>query len=86
MEIQQTSLEAWQEVKKELGKRQEMVYNALRELGEADNLTLSKYLNLPINSITPRVKELREMKLVGVSKVDKSKITGRKVIYWKCVR
>jgi len=85
-EVTQTSLEAFEKIKKELGRRQKDVYGALQELGEADNLTLSKHLNLPINSITGRIFELREKKLVGVSKVDKSKITGRRVIWWKCVR
>lgn len=84
-EVTQTSLEAFKSIRKELGKRQEEVYLKLKELGEADNLTLSKHLNLPINSITGRIFELRAKKLVGVSKIDKSKITGRKVIIWKCV-
>ena len=86
MTSQITSLEAFQDVQRTLGKRQLMVYETIRKLGEADNLTISKYLNLPINSTCPRVLELREMKLVGVSREGISKHTGRKVIYWKIVR
>jgi hypothetical protein len=84
--IAQTSLEAFESIKKELGKRQMDVYLAIKQLGEADNLTISKFLGLPINSITPRCQELRSKKLVGVSKIGKSKYTGRNVICWKCVR
>jgi Mn-dependent DtxR family transcriptional regulator len=84
--VTETSLLAYSEVLETLGERQRLVYNAIKELGEADNLQISKYLNIPINSITPRVKELRDKKLVGVSKVDKSNITGRQVIFWKVVK
>jgi len=84
--IQKTSLEAYKDISNTLGDRQLQVYLAIRKLVEADNLTISRFLNLPINSITGRVKELREKKLVGVSKVGISKITGRKVIFWKIVK
>lgn len=84
--IQNTSLMAYQEILENLGDRQFQVYSALRNLKEADNLTISRYLNLPINCICPRVLELRNLKLVGVAKVDKSLITGRKVIWWRCVK
>jgi len=83
--MEETSLLAYQEVLKDLGERQREVYEAIKKLGEADNLTISKYLNLPINSTTPRTKELRDLKLVGVSRVGVSNITHRKVIFWKLV-
>ena len=83
--IQDTSLFAYNEVLKNLGERQLLVYNALKNLGEADNLSIAKYLNLPINTITPRIFELRDKKMVGVSKKDISPITKRKVIFWKIV-
>ena len=76
---------AYEEISETLGERQLQVFNALRQLREADNLTLSKHLNLPINCITGRIFELRKLKLVGVSKQDLSPITHRKVIFWKCV-
>ena len=83
---QETSREAYLEIKKELGRRQKQVYEKLKELGTATNTMLSKALGLPINSITPRVFELREKKLVGVSHIGKCPITGRKAIFWKCVK
>lgn len=84
--MEETSLLAYREVLKDLGSRQRLVYEAIKTLGEADNLTISKFLNLPINSTTPRTKELRDLKLVGVSRVGVSQITHRQVIFWKCVR
>jgi len=83
--MQQTSLEAYEEIKKNLGERQRQIYEKLKELGFATNTMLSKALGLPINSITPRVFELRQLKLVGVSHIDKCPITGRRAIFWKVV-
>jgi hypothetical protein len=84
--IEETSLLAYQEVLQTLGERQRLVLEALKYLKEADNLTISKYLNLPINTITPRIYELRMKKLVGVSKEDLSPVTHRKVIFWKVLK
>ncbi|MHA1676858.1 MAG: hypothetical protein ACTSU6_06740 [Candidatus Njordarchaeales archaeon] len=84
--VQQTSLEAFEEIKASLGKRQRQVYLKLKELGSATNCMLAEALKLPINSITPRVYELRKLRLVGVSEVGYCKVTGRKAIYWKCVK
>ena len=83
---QTTSIEAYNFIKSSLGKRQEVVYKALEELKEANNLMISKKLNLPINQITPRVKELRDKKLVGVAFVAPDLYTLRNSIYWRCVR
>jgi len=84
--VTDTSLEAFKEVKKDIGKRQLEVYNAIKELGHGTNTMISKWLNLPINCVTPRVKELRDKKLVGASIVDICPITKRRAIYWKCVK
>lgn len=84
--VTDTSLLAYQEVRETLGERQKLVYEALKYLGEADNLSIARYLNLPINSVTPRIFELRKKKYVGVAKEGLSPVTGRKVIFWKIVR
>ncbi len=84
--IQQTSLEAYEEVRKNLGTKQTMVYNALKEMKEANNQMISVFLNIPINSVTPRVKELREKRLVGVAFVGPDLNTGRQTIYWRVVK
>lgn len=83
--IQETSLEAYESIKDTLGKRQQQVYDCLKEIQPATNLMISKKLGLPINSVTPRVQELRNMKKVGVSSVKKDLNTKRTSIYWKIV-
>lgn len=84
--IQQTSLEAFSEVKQNLGEKQRIVYNILKELQEANNQMISRKLNIPINCVTPRILELREKKLVGVAFTGKDLFTGRTTIYWRCVK
>ena len=48
----------------ELGKRQKLVLQALKHLKVANNLQISRYLGLPINSVTPRMNELRKKGIV----------------------
>ena len=83
--IEETSLQAYQEVMKTLGERQKEVYWMLCELGEATNTMLSRALHLPINCVTPRIFELRKKGLVIREKVDLCPITRRNCIFWKCL-
>ena len=80
--IQPTSILAYAEVLENLGERQSQVYEVIRRLKSCSNFRISKELDLPINSITPRVKELREFGVVMQHKKDMGE-TGRLVIYWK---
>lgn len=49
----------------DLGARQDVVAKALKQHGPMSNKQISVTLNWPINCITPRVKELREMGMVA---------------------
>lgn len=81
--IQQTSLEAYEEIKKELGEKQLQVYSMLKNLESANNLILAKKLNWDINRITPRVLELRKMGLVVPDCIRMCPITKRMTWFWK---
>lgn len=78
-----TSLLAYAEVLENLGERQEQVFEVIRRLRSCNNLMIQKELGLPINSITPRVNELRELGVVRLHKRDICPYTGRKVKFWK---
>lgn len=80
--VQETSKKAYKELK-DLGERQKQVYNAIKTLQYCTNTMIAKVLKLPINSITPRTKELREMSFVIESHKSWCPITKRKAIYWK---
>ena len=82
---QQTSLLAFQEVQKNLGERQLQIYKTLQKLGEATNTMIARKYGVPINTVTPRIFELRRMGLVIYSYEDICPITNRKAIFWRCV-
>lgn len=77
-----TSLIAFEEVLCNLGERQKVVLKAIQSLQPCSNLEISKFLGIPINSITPRCQELREKGLVIYYKKDICKYTNRLVYYW----
>lgn len=84
--MQQTSIEAFIGIAEELGRRQMEVYKVLLDSGEMNNLMIAKKLNLPINSITPRVLELRKMDLVEEAYKDSCPFTGRYTIFWRAIK
>jgi DNA-binding MarR family transcriptional regulator len=84
MSVQQTSIDAYRELY-DLGQKQADVLWALERLVTACNMDISYYLGIPINTVTPRVKELRDMELVEEDHRAPNPITGKVVIYWRVV-
>ena len=85
--IEKTSLQAFEEVRENLGERQLLVLNALRVIQPATNSMIAQYLNKPINTITPRVHELRnQKKRVSYAFTDVCPITKRKAMFWKEIK
>jgi len=87
-----TSLLAYVEVLEELGEKQAKVYEVIRRLGSCNNKMIARELNWKINSVTGRVKELREDHIVLQSKKDYCPITrleedkDRLTVFWKVRR
>lgn len=65
-----------------LGEKQQDVYHALSHMVEASNGELAKYLHWPINTVTPRVYELRSLGLVFEVGKRPCTISGRKAKIW----
>jgi hypothetical protein len=83
-DIQITSLEAYaHEIFPTLGRRQTLVVQFLRGADEHTNCEIASALNLPINTVTPRIKELRTQGLVLSAGKRQCKITGRTAWAWK---
>lgn len=81
--IQDTSTKAFKEaVVPTLSERHEAVIDALSKVWEATNLELSQELGWPINSVTPRIHELREMGIVAEAGKRHCKVSGRKAYVW----
>lgn len=81
--MQQTSLESYfNEVKPNLNNKQKLVLEALEEIFPANNKMVAEHLDWPINSVTPRMLELRNKQQVIEAYIAKD-INGRKSIFWK---
>ena len=83
MIVQGTSFEAYISIQDELGDRQQQVLDVIKKYDGVSNHDISRILSLPINCVTPRVKELRDYNLVVFDDVKKDRITGRRVMCWK---
>ena len=81
--IQLTSLEAFMSVLPELGDRQKQVLDVIRKIPYVCNYEISVILGLPINSVTPRVKELRDLGLVVCLGTKLDKVSNRNVMIWE---
>ncbi len=84
--IMPTSLMAYSEVLENLGERQAQVYSVIRKLKSCNNIMIADFLGLPINSITPRVKELRKQHVVMMDKKDTCPKTKRLTCFWRVRR
>ena len=84
IQAQPTSLFAYiNEVKPTLGHRQKTIYEALGLRESFTNTEMAAYLDWPINTITPRMKELRKIGLVRCAGTRECKVTGRNVLSWE---
>lgn len=80
--VQPTSLEAYGAIIPELGERQQVVLDAIQKYPDVSNHDLSRILQLEINCVTPRVKELREYGMVLENGLKVDRITGRRCMKW----
>ena len=83
--IQETSLEAYYDIKDKLGPMHRLILNVIKMYPNVSNHEISNIINKPINCVTPRVKELRVYGFVvqGSTKVDRK--TGKSVMTWVAV-
>jgi hypothetical protein len=78
-----TSLWAYQVASKNLGAKQKEVLDALRFFPDATNAEIAEHLKWPVNRITPRILELRNMELVFDAGRRGCKVTGSTAHAWK---
>jgi len=62
--MQATSLISYYNIIDQLGNRQKQVLLALKHLKCANNMMISKYLNIPLQSVCGRMSELRKSGVV----------------------
>src|SRR5882762_672966 len=83
--IQDTSLETWYRIQSTIGRRQKDVLDALRTQPNATNAEIAHMLRWPINRVTPRTFELREIGVVEEIGKRNCRVTGRRAIAWRAV-
>lgn len=84
MTVTETSREAYESIKPQLGQKQERLLNVLQQYGPCTDKGLSALLGWPINTITPRRGELVSLQLVR----DCGHITrdGRQATMWQTTK
>ena len=80
--FQQTSLLSYGQLKN-LGRKQQACLGVIQFFGAACNLDIANELDWPINRVTPRVKELRDLDKVQEAYRALNPETNRTVTYWK---
>lgn len=84
--IQQTSLLAYLgEVRPKLNNSQQMVLEVLEQIYPANNKQIARHIGWSINSVTPRVLELRKAGRVQVVKIDKDE-SGRSSMFYAPIK
>lgn len=87
MTVQETSLLAYREIQPRLGEKQAEVLKVLRAARDTrldfTNCELALLLDWPINTIVPRVFELRKKGLVVLNRKRLCERTGRLAMAWK---
>ena len=86
--MQPTSLEAYDKVKKSLGKKQRDVFYVIAEFDPRTNSEIAQRLGWSINCVTGRTNELckKDPPLVVKDRTRKCSITGRTAIAWRVKR
>ena len=85
--IVDTTLEAWQEVKKTLRPRQQFVYEGiLYRKVHPTAAELARYLNLPVRSVAPRITELSKKGIIIRHDRRRCAVTGGSAWTWRVAR
>ena len=81
--VRDTSIISYGDIKSTLGLRQRVILDIIRHMGTPTNLEISRYIGLPINTVTPRVFELKEKGLVYEVGKRTCLISGRMAYAWR---
>ena len=83
--VQETSLEAYKQAKKKLGDHQAIVWATIDAHGPISNKQIASILGWEINSVTPRVLELRALEQVKFAGYQTDNKTGTREMMWSVV-
>lgn len=82
--LRDTSLDAYQEIKPDLGDRQKIVYDAIKKLGCPTDREIAKYLRMSDpNKVRPRRNELMKQGRITECEKRTCTVTGKTVWSWR---
>ena len=82
--MQSTSIEAYNGIAHKIGNNQRIIIKLLlRAKRPVTNREIAEELDWPINTITPRVRELADMGIVYIACKKPCRLGGRTSIHWK---
>lgn len=82
MNIQQTSLQAYEQVQPKIGKNQQIIFNLIYIHEGITDAEIGNTLDWPINTVTPRRNELVKLGLIYSKGVRLCKITKNTANEW----
>jgi len=86
-EVQETSLEAFKSILPHINKNQAKILKAARDIEKIQmdwtNRELAMWLGWDINRVTPRVKELREKRMITENQRRQCAVTKNSAIAWR---
>jgi len=82
--MRQTSVDAYNEIKPELGDRQKLVFEAIKKLGCPTDREIAKFLHFTDpNKVRPRRKELLDQGRITECEKRECSVTGKTVWSWR---
>lgn len=76
-------MEAFEAMIPVLGEKQAIVYDVIRDHPSMSNHDVARFLHWEINSVTGRVKELRDLGVVVLCGKKVDRVTGCTVMCWE---
>ena len=83
--IQKTSLESFVKSIPKFETKRKQIYRVIEQCPGCSNNDIARFLGWEINTVTPRVKELRDKNLVKFCRLKYDPLTNRTVIAWKSI-
>ena len=82
MSYQYTSRQAYRDLKR-VNDKQAQVFRVIELAQPASNYDIAKHLSWPINRVTPRVLELRDMDFIELAHKARHPATNRTMMFWR---
>lgn len=86
MTMQDTSVRAFDSIRHTLANRHLVIVSTMPGREDWSNGELADFLHWPINTVTPRICELRKAGIVEFSQRRPCSITGRTIMAWRIIR